>query len=86
MSYDENSIRVLNLEEIEERFPFVRIQALALKYGKDPQWLKRLFEACFLAGVSVDWAISRYLKKEDFPRNKEVEAIHSELAQEYFRK
>ena len=75
--YDASSIKILQQEEIEERFEWVKIERLAQEYLRDKQWIADGLEACIRCNVSQEYFIEYYLKK-----NKEVKYL-SEVTDTY---
>lgn len=71
--YTAASIRILQPEEIVERFEWAAIGSLAAQYRRPAAWIERGFAACQAAGVSPDYFVARYLEGQDLPRNDAVE-------------
>jgi hypothetical protein len=63
-SYTAASIRILNADEVVERFEWAQIGELAAQYGKDPEWIERGFRACDTAGVGHEYFVDRYLRRD----------------------
>ncbi len=68
--YDASCIKILAAQEIEERFEWVKVERLAHEYLRDKQWIADGLEACIRCGVSQEYFIEYYLKK-----NKEVKYL-----------
>lgn len=83
MSYTAADIRVLEPQEVVERFTWARIGELCDRYNRPAEWIERGFEACSRAGVDPEaYFVPRYLQKLDLPRNLEVEVAFVELQRE----
>ena len=63
-NYNARSIRILQPDEVNERFEWHKIEELAQQYQRSPKWIERGFEACWRSGVDKDYFISRYLDKD----------------------
>ncbi len=71
--YDASCIKILPKEEIEGRFAWQRIQALAHEYKRDAKWIEAGIEACRRSSVDPDHFIERYLKgNKNIPHNQLV--------------
>lgn len=79
MAYTAENIKILSDKEVCDSFTWLRAHELANEYKRPVAFIERHIEACRLAGVDLDWFISKYLKGNDEPRNEEVEAISREL-------
>jgi hypothetical protein len=61
--YGPKSIRILDDEEAQARFPFARVEALARRHpDASERFIRRLVEACMQVGFDVDLAARRYLE------------------------
>jgi hypothetical protein len=83
LDYNADSIRILQPEEAEERFEWLKIQQLANQYHCTTEWIERGLEACWRAGVPKSYFISRYLDKDStVPVNPLVSEAFRELLHE----
>lgn len=79
MTYNENSIRILEENEIHDRFLFKKIEALAIEYNTSAKWLQRVFEAAAMVDISDEYVVDKYLKKMDLPISHELQEAHKEI-------
>lgn len=78
--YTAKDIRILNDEDIIEKFDWAKIGALSEQYKVPAEWIERGFMACEQAGVDVDYFINRYLKKDkSVPFHEGVDEAYREL-------
>lgn len=82
MTYTAALIRILEPTEIASRFTWARVAALADEYRRPAAWIARGLEACRRAGVSEDYFIARYLRRESLPLDRRVDDAMRELAAE----
>ncbi|EGI23631.1 hypothetical protein ECKG_05047 [Escherichia coli TA206] len=82
MAYDENSIRVMSADEIEQRFGWLRLENLAKEHHLPVDWVRRGFEACWRLGIEPDYFIDRYIFKRDVPQVPEFEVVFREIVNE----
>jgi len=70
-----SSITVLSDSEVrsDPKFDWEWVQALALEYCRNPEWIKRGIAACHEVGVDPQYFIDRYLLRKPIPMNKEVD-------------
>ncbi len=62
MAYDENSIRILDAQESQEKFLFAKkVELLRLYPTNSQEFIHRLVDACVLSGTPIEKAVSRYL-------------------------
>ena len=80
--YTAASIRILEPAEVTTRFTWARVAALADEYRRPAAWIARGLEACRRAGVSEDYFIARYLRRESLPLDRRVDDAMRELAAE----
>ena len=80
--YTAASIRILEPTEITTRFTWSRVAALADEYRRPAAWIARGLEACRRAGVSEDYFIGRYLRREAIAKDEGVDQQMRELATE----
>ena len=64
MTYTAADIRVLTEKEVDARFTWARVSALAERYSRPTDWIARGLEACRRAGVDPDYFIARYLERD----------------------
>ena len=64
MTYTAADIRVLTDQEIDVRFTWARVGALAERYSRPIDWIARGLEACRRADVDPDYFIARYLERD----------------------
>ena len=64
MTYTAADIRVLTDQEVDVRFTWARVGALAEQYSQPTDWIARGLEACRRAGVEPDYFIARYLERD----------------------
>ena len=64
MTYTATDIRVLTDQEVDTRFSWARVGALADQYSRPTDWIARGLEACRRAGVDPDYFIARYLERD----------------------
>jgi hypothetical protein len=64
MPYTAADIRVLSDQEVDERFTWARVAALAEKYSRPTDWIARGLEACRRADVEPEYFIARYLERD----------------------
>jgi hypothetical protein len=79
MTYNADSIRILDPAEISERFTWARIGELAARYNRSPAWIERGLEACRRAGISDDYFVQRYLQREPIPRHDGADAAMRDM-------
>lgn len=80
MPYDASSIKILSQPEIEERFTWVYIENLSATYLRDKDWIALGLEACLQCGVSQDYFVEYYLKKNpDVEYIPEVTEVYKQL-------
>ena len=83
MSYTAADIRVLTSDEIDTRFTWARVGALAEQYSRPCDWIARGLEACRRAGVDPDYFIARYLQHDSTtPFNRAVDEAMREILME----
>ena len=82
MTYTAASIRILDTAEINARFGWTRVAALAERYHRPTAWIARGLEACRRAGVNEDYFVARYLRREPIPCHAGVDAAMRELLTE----
>lgn len=84
VAYDASSIRVLSDAEIEARFEWAKVGALAAKYRKDPGWIARGLTACEWAGRDPSYFIRRYLDGDkSVPLDPDVNAAMELVLEEH---
>lgn len=83
-TYDSKSIRILKPDEIENRFEWAHVVALAEKYPlANIGFIGRGLEACRRCSVESDYFINRYLIKDGkTPPNPDVENAYKEIMRE----
>lgn len=88
MSYTAADIRVLTGQEVDVRFTWARVGALAEQYSRPAEWIARGLEACRRAGVEPEYFIARYLQRDaSTPLNPVVdEAMRQILAERVTRR
>jgi hypothetical protein len=64
MTYTAADICVLTDQEVDARFSWARVGALAERYSRPTDWIARGLEACRRAGVDPDYFIARYLERD----------------------
>lgn len=64
MTYTAADIRVLTDLEVDERFTWARVGALAQRYSRPVEWIARGLEACRRADVDPEYFIARYLERD----------------------
>jgi hypothetical protein len=64
MTYTAANIRVLTEPEVDVRFTWARVGALAEKYSRPTDWIARGLEACRRANVEPEYFIARYLERD----------------------
>ena len=64
MTYTAADIRVLSDQEVDVRFTWARVGALAEQYSRPTGWIARGLEACRRANVDPDYFIARYLERD----------------------
>ncbi len=69
MTYNASDIRILEPAEVNERFTWARVAALADQYRKPAAWIGRGLEACRRAGIDDAYFVERYLQRLDIPRH-----------------
>ena len=80
MSYTAANIRVLTEQEVDERFTWARVGALAQKYSRPSDWIARGLEACRRANVEPEYFIARYLERDaSTPFNAAVDEAMREI-------
>jgi len=63
--YTAADIRVLDMQEVEDRFAWVKAENLAEQYNRPLEWVLRGIEACRRGGLpGPEYFIARYLKKD----------------------
>lgn len=82
MAYDENSIRVMSADEIEQCFDWLRLANLAKEHHLPVDWVRRGFEACWRAGIAPDYFINKYIFKKDVTMVPEFESVFREIVNE----
>ena len=82
MTHTAAHIRILEPAEVTTRFTWARVAALADEYRRPAAWIARGLEACRRAGVSEDYFIARYLRRESLPLDRRVDDAMRELAAE----
>ena len=81
-AYDASAIQILEPIEASERFPWLRVEALAAQYQRPIAWIARGLEACRRAGVDEDYFVTRYLERRPIARLEEVDEAFVELLRE----
>ncbi|MCL1128091.1 hypothetical protein [Shewanella surugensis] len=80
MAYDETSIRVLKVDEIYDRFEWVRANELAKEYKQPLACVERGIEACRVTDTPLDYFIERYLKNnKDTLKNETFENAYFDI-------
>ena len=64
VTYTAADIRVLTDQEVDVRFTWARVGALAERYSRPTGWIARGLEACRRANVDPDYFIARYLERD----------------------
>ena len=64
MTYTAADIRVLTKQEVDVRFTWARVGALAQQYSRPSDWIARGLEACRRANVEPEYFIARYLERD----------------------
>lgn len=78
--YNASSIKILTQHEVEERFQWVYVENLAATYLRDKNWIALGLEACIHCGVSQEYFIEYYLKKNpDIEYRPEVTEMYKQL-------
>ena len=80
-SYDAHSIQILEENEAEERFEWLKLGKLATEYSVPLECIQRGFQACQLTGTSFEeFFIEKYLKKnKTIPKSQPFENAYIEL-------
>lgn len=78
-NYTATNIRILDTDEVCERFPWAEAHELALTYKKPQEWIERGLKACDRVRVSHDYFIDRYLRKLHIPMREDVNAAITDL-------
>lgn len=81
-SYNADSIRILDGDQITEMFVWAEAAELAAQYRRPQKWIERGLEACRRSGVGRDYFIDRFLKRLPVERNEVVDAAYRELLTE----
>lgn len=79
-SYTAKNIKILEAEDILEKFDWAKLGALAEQYNAPVEWIERGFNACQQAGVDFEYFIDRYLKKDKtVPFHEGVDEAYRDL-------
>ncbi|MFS1538090.1 MAG: hypothetical protein ACL7BU_04665 [Candidatus Phlomobacter fragariae] len=81
MTYDEKSVRILREDEIKQ-FDWHWAEELVHEHILPLDWVKRGFEASRLLGIEPDFFVSKYILKQDLPKNDEFEQVFIEVLKE----
>lgn len=65
-TYTAANIRILDRDEIVERFEWAKIAELADRYGRSEDWIRRGLQACREAGVDERYFVDRYLEHKPY--------------------
>ena len=82
MTYNADSIRILDHSEAAVRFAWLDAETLATRYHRPAAWIARGLEACRRAGVDRSYFVDRYLERKPVPRNPIVDTAFRELLSE----
>ena len=84
MSYNAKDIKVMNLEEMEDKFAWIKAENLSRKYFVPLICVQRGLEASTRLGITPEYFIDKYLKrKSDIALMPEFTEIYGELVYEY---
>jgi hypothetical protein len=82
-TYTAANIRILEPQEVVERFDWAKVGALAAQYHQPAEFVARGLEACTASGVQLDYFVGRYLRWDrSIPRNLDFEAAYQEVVQQ----
>ena len=79
MTYDSGDIKVLKEEDAGERFLWKKAEALSGKYNVPVSCVQRGLETSERLGMTEDYYVNRYLRKEDVKFIPEFTEVYEDI-------
>lgn len=73
-TYTAANIQILDAGQIAHRWFWAEAGLLATQYRRPEEWIRRGLLACEVAGVSHDYFVDRYLRKQPVPLHSGVDS------------
>ena len=82
--YSSDNIKI-NHDKFDQRYDWRLAEELSLQYTKPIDWIRRSIKACRLSGITPEYFINKYLKKEDIEINELVDKNMRDILIKYNR-